>query len=282
MKSDLVLLGIDGVGKSTIAIALRDRLIEMGHDAVITSWSSASKTHPDDFARGCMGDALFTAFRCMYAQARTANGTAQHLFPPAAADFFRHETLHGQFLDLAVVDNQAWGLLAGALTEIAGNFMHRYMDVVPKLQAGKIVIQETFGLKHLVKDLYLAKTVAEKNGNLEFLPLISKLEELGETIYSKVLAPEMGIVVDGDPDIAIDRRMAQDGRAGWTEDMQLAGDPGVHSFRHMQHHTRRVFLDYANRKHWPVLTITNEGKEASVKRSVEMIVSALASDSLAA
>jgi thymidylate kinase len=197
------------------------------------------------------------------------------LFPAAASDFFRHETLHGQFLDLAITDNEAWGLLAGALTEIAGNFMHRYMDVMPKLQSGKIVIQETFGLKHLVKDLYLARTVAEKNGNLEFLPLIAKLEELGETIYSNVVAPEVGIVVDGDPDAAIDRRIAQDGRAGWTEDMQLAGDPGIESFRHMQHYTRRIFLDYASRRNWPVLTITDEDKQTSVRRSVDSIINTL-------
>lgn len=279
MKHDLVLLGIDGVGKSTIAVALRDRLIEMGHDTVITSWSSASKRHPNDFERGCMGDVLYTAFRCMYAQARTADGTAQGLFPPSASEFFQHESLHGQFLDLAITDNEAWGLLAGALTEIAGNFMHRYMDVMPKLQAGKIVIQETFGLKHLVKDLHLSRTVAEKNGNDVFLPLISQLEELGETLYSNVLAPQIGIVVDGDPDAAIERRLAQDGRAGWTEDMQLAGDPGRESFRHMQHYTRRIFLDYADRHNWPVLTITNEGKEANVARGVDFIIEALSGTS---
>jgi len=193
MKRDLVLLGIDGVGKSTIAAALREHLDAIGCESVIASWSSASRNHPNAFERGCMGDVLYTAFRCMYAQATIPGVEIHKLFPPTAEEFFRHDSLRDQVLDLPVTDNAAWGLLAGALTEIAGNFMHRYMDVVPKLQTGKMVIQETFGLKHLVKDLYLAKTVAIKNGNSELLPLISKLEELGETIYSGVLAPQVGI-----------------------------------------------------------------------------------------
>jgi hypothetical protein len=218
-----------------------------------------------------MNDVLFAAFRCMYAAADTKDGPARLHFPDSAESFFASDDMRNVFLDMDIVKNEAWGVLSGALAEIAGNFMFRYFDVIPNLRRGRLVIQETFGYKHLVKDLYLSKTLAVRNGDLEFVPLIEKLEDLGEWMYSTVLAPEVGIVIDGDPMPAIERRMAQDGRPGWTENMQLACDCSPESFLHMQQYTRDKFLAYAKRYDWPVITITDEGKERNTNRAIEII-----------
>lgn len=275
MAQELVLLGIDGIGKSTIAAALMQCLRSEGKSAIVTSWSSSSRNHPSKFERQCMNDALFVAFRCMYAAASTRDGPACRHFPDSAESFFAWEDMRNVFLDMDIVKNEAWGVLSGALAEIAGNFMFRYFDVVPNLKRGCLVIQETFGYKHLVKDLYLSKMLALRNGDLEFVPLVEKLAELGEWMYSTVLAPEVGIVIDGDPVPAIERRMAQSGRAGWTENMQLACDSSPESFLHMQQYTRDKFLAYAKRYGWPVITITEEGKEQNTNRAIEIIRNAL-------
>lgn len=271
MAQELVLLGIDGIGKSTIATALIEELEAEGRNVSVTSWSSSSKANPSEFERRCMSDVLFAAFRCMYAGAQTKDGPARLHFPASGDEFFSSDTSRNVFLDMDIVDNDAYGVLSGALAEIAGNFMFRYFDVMPKLNSGCLVIQETFGYKHLIKDLYLAKSLARRKSNLELLPIIEKLEEVGESMYSTVLAPEVGIVIDGDPVPAIQRRMAQSGRPGWTEDMQLACEPGPQSFLHMQQYTRDKFLAYAKRYAWPVFPVNDDGKEANTRRAIEFI-----------
>src|SRR5688572_23850182 len=110
MIRELALLGIDGVGKSTIAIALKSRLESEGVETDITSWSSSSRKHPSEFERRCMGDLLFAAFRGMYAGARTKEGPARNLFPPTAEEFLTSETIRDSFLDLQIVDNETWGI----------------------------------------------------------------------------------------------------------------------------------------------------------------------------
>lgn len=275
MARELVLLGIDGIGKSTIAMALKETLEGEGQRAVVTSWSSASQRQPAHFETRCMRDVLFTAFRCMYAAARTADGLVKEKFPDTAEEFFASKDVRNAFLDLDIEANEAWGVLSGALAEIAGNFMFRYFDVLPSLEQRRLVIQETFGYKHLVKDLYLSRTLALRSGDNDLVSLADRLEELGEWMYATVLAPEVGIVIDGDPLPAIERRMSQSGRPGWTEDMQLACDAGPHSFLRMQEYTRAKFLEYARRYDWPVITITDEGKEKNTARAIELIRQAL-------
>ena len=65
--------------------------------------------------------------------------------------------------------------------------------------------------------------------------------------------------------------MAQSGRAGWTEDMQLAGDSSPASFLQMQQYTRDRFLDYARRHDWPVITVTDESKAKTTRRAIDII-----------
>lgn len=274
MTKEVALLGIDGVGKSTIAAAFLKRLNDLGTKASVTSWSSCSRHKPEAFERSCLGDLLFTAFRGMYAAAEDENGLVKGHFPDTVSEFLSSD-VRDRFLDFNIVHNEAWGVLSGVLTEIAGNFTFKHMDVEPKLKAGHVVIQETFGYKHAVKDLYLAKTLARRNGNEEFLPLIDQLEQFVERLFTTVLAPQTGFVIDGDPVVAIERRLAQSGRAGWTENMQLACDTRPESFLQMQQYTRDKFLNFAEKHGWPVITINNEGKEKNVERAIDIMMRAI-------
>lgn len=275
MSVNLVLLGLDGVGKSTIARALQQTLVEEGRSVTITSWSSASKSMPVAFSRDCMADLLYSSFRAMYAGARTEEGHVNAHFPRNAEAFTSSKALKNQFLDFDIVDNETWGVLAGTVTEISGNLMHHFMCVEPQLSSADLVIQESFGYKHLIKDLHLARLLAERHGQDEYLPLIEQLERFGEQVYTTILAPTCGIVVDGDPQAAIGRRLLQSGRAEWTEDYQLAGQKSPESFLAMQTFARKRFLEFAERYGWRTVEVRSEGRQRTSARAVSEIRGAI-------
>jgi thymidylate kinase len=270
MLREIALLGQDGIGKSTIAAALASSLEADGLRVSVTSWTKSLRDRPSDFSKKCLSDLLFAAYRGMYAAAGCRDTSAAALFPATAEEFLSGDCAD-QLLELDVDRNSTWGVVAGAFAELSGNLFFRSAEVDKKIEQGYVVIQETFGYKHLVKDLYLAKNLAIRNGDHAFLPVIESLEALNETIFSTVLAPQFGFVIDGDPELAVQRRLDQSGGAGWTEDLQIACDRTRESFVRMQNYTREKFREYAKRHGWQTVEIANVSLEYDVARVVEYI-----------
>ena len=280
MIREIAFLGQDGIGKSTISEAIADRLRQDGHQVLVTSWTRALRVPQPDFAKSCLGDMLLCAYRGMYAAARSADTEAQALFPKDF-DAFMSSDATDRLLELDLTENSTWGLVAGAFSEMAGNFFFRNQVVEPGLAEGAIVIQETFGYKHLVKDLFLAKELAKRNGETRYLPVIEMMEGLNELMFSTVLAPEVGILMDGDPEVAVARRLAQSGGPEWTEDLQLACDRRPESFLIMQQYSNEKFREFAKRHGWPTIMLEDESEEKTVQKMLDFVLPIFAQEACA-
>lgn len=274
MLKEIAFLGQDGIGKSTISEALAAALRARGHDVSIVSWTKSVRgvqKPASEFVNSALADLYCASYRGMYAAARSRDVVARDLFPATTEDFFAKKASE-KLLDLQIVENATWGILGGAFAEMSGNYFFRHLEVAERIARGQVVIQETFGYKHLVKELYIAKQLASLNGEERYLPVIATMESLNELMFSTVLAPQFGFVVDCDPAEALKRRASQGG-VGWTEDMQLACDRGPGSFVRMQQYTRDVFLSYAAKHNWPVIR-TDEADEAqTVRNALDIVMS---------
>ncbi|HZB47730.1 MAG TPA: hypothetical protein VE547_01440 [Mycobacteriales bacterium] len=240
----VALLGIDGTGKTTLAEALAERCAQAGRPVRTVSWRRLveSPTQPAGWPKDSLQNLWLEIFRLYYGGAtldggaRTMPGSYDELVAAGGTEHLHDATVEGV---------RAHGPLAAALLEIAGNVLLQRDAIERWVAEGCVVIQESYGFKHVVKELLLVEELdpglaAEAALTLRF----------ARDFFGRVCVPDVGVLVAGEPALALRWRTAEAGRTGVFENFSVAGeDPGA-SFLALQSRCTAIFDDFAAAHHW--------------------------------
>ena len=218
----VALLGIDGTGKTTLAEALAERCAQAGRPVRTVSWRRLveSPTQPAGWPKDSLQNLWLEIFRLYYGGAtldggaRTMPGSYDELVAAGGTEHLHDATVEGV---------RAHGPLAAALLEIAGNVLLQRDAIERWVAEGCVVIQESYGFKHVVKELLLVEELdpglaAEAALTLRF----------ARDFFGRVCVPDVGVLVAGEPALALRWRTAEAGRTGVFENFSVAGeDPGA-------------------------------------------------------
>lgn len=249
----IAFLGMDGVGKTTLAREVERRLAECGRSVARLSRREYLKKRPEGFVGDAMTGLYEASLRTLYGFAGLAGGgTLGDRFPAAPADL-----MAGDFealLDGAEIrSNDVRALTASMLCEIAGHMMFRTAVVLPAVAQGRVVIEDTHGIKMVVKQYLLAKSLVDAVDPLS--EQLDSLLELAIDLLRPAGAPvSLPVVVHTAPEIAFERRVRQKGRVGGMEHYGPVGRPADRaSYLDMQVRSQRIFDTIGDR--WDCLRV---------------------------
>ncbi|MGW5746352.1 hypothetical protein [Amycolatopsis sp. NPDC003861] len=252
---DISLLGMDGIGKSTLAAALARRLRAEGREVSVVSWQDFLRSAESGPGARLLGGLYGTLIRCLYA------GTdALDRLPAKDSDYFGAEGVGrvGELDAVRVTGNRPRPLLAAALLETAAQLLARDLVVEPALARGEVVIQDGHGLKIATKALLLAE--AETAGRPD--PVGAELGRL----LGRWAEPSLGVFLTGDPEEA---RRRKNGTFGFVEHYGLTGaEPGP-TFVRFQRRAQERYAAAAREHGW--LTVSSR----SLPEAVEAVLAGL-------
>ena len=192
-------------------------------------------------------------------------------YSPNPATSSWHSEFEPELGRLTIVNNQTAGLLATALIELSGNFILKQHEVDKLSEVHDVIIQETFGFKHLVKELVIASAILDDEDPPAAREAIDGLFKMSDLIFSSWLKPDLGFFVTGSPALAYTWRLRQSGGTGVIEDYGLASRSGQDSFISLQTDCNRIFAEYAGRNEWATITMEDRATELNEKNAIELI-----------
>lgn len=240
----VALLGIDGTGKTTLAEALAERCAQVGQPVRTVSWRRLieSPTEPAGWPKDNLQNLWLEIFRLYYGGAtldggaRTMPGTYEELGAAGGTEHLHDARLEGV---------RAHGPLAAALLEIAGNVLLQRDAIERWVAEGCVVIQESYGFKHVVKELLLVEELDPARAAEAALTL-----RFAHDFFGRVCVPDLGVLVAGDPELALRWRTAESGRTGVFENFAVAGEDPRASFLALQSRCVEIFDEFAAAHGW--------------------------------
>ncbi len=244
----IAMLGIDGIGKTSLASCLRDWFVSFGRECEIVSWRRLIETGACErpFPATAIRELWVEDWRLLYGGGHAGTRVIDSEIPSGFCAF-SDLNIEGRFPSL-VSDVRASGPLVSGLVEAALDFLIESEVVLPLASRGVSVIRESYGLKPVLKSMLIAKKCAS-----DTLPadVVDRVVGNVASLYSDpYLQPDIGILVDGSPEVALRRRLAQDRRVGVAEDYGLAGIDGMASFLSLQEDCARIFRKLAEDWGW--------------------------------
>ena len=268
-------LGIDGIGKSTLCRAFEERLRASGLEVVTVAWRSALEETAAPWPAVPLQQLWLESFRTLYG-AGLRDGRPLDI--PRGYDEWRSGGWEKHLAAEPVTGNRASGALAAAFVEIAGNIILASEVTRDALARGAVVVQESYPLKHVLKELAVAERLAEA-GRGGSDPAAEPVAELAGVLRgclemffsSALLRPDVGIFVDGPSSYAYRWRTAQNGAIGALEDYGPAGERSEESFSLMQDETAKLFREYAETWGWIRHEVDDSGVESNTRRGLEAL-----------
>jgi hypothetical protein len=262
----VALLGIDGTGKTTLAAGLAERCEQVGQPVRTVSWRRLveSATEPAGWPKDSLQNLWLEIFRLYYGGAtldggaRTMPGSYEELVARGGT-----EHLH----DAEVAGVRPHGPLAAALLEVAGNILLQRDAIERWVAEGCVVIQESYGFKHVVKELLLVEELDPALAAEAALTL-----RFAHDFFGRVCVPDVGVLVAGDPELALRWRTAEVGRTGVFESFSVAGEDPAASFLALQSRCTAIFEEFATEHGW----LRFDVHDVPPERNRERLLAALA------
>ncbi|MGE7391102.1 hypothetical protein ACQKM2_37105 [Streptomyces sp. NPDC004126] len=259
-------LGMDGIGKSTLCRAFEERMRAAGQEVVTIAWRSVLPQADAPWPAVALQQLWLETFRCLYGGG--LRGGERIDLP---RDYPSWEA-GGHEKELAaepVHENSAAGALAAAFVEIAGNVILASEVAGPALRRGAVVVQESYPLKHVLKELMVARRLADAQDGDRTAELTEFLYDALTSVFgSALLQPDVGILIDGRAADAYRWRTAQKGAIGALEDYGPAGERSEDSFLTMQEETAGVFRAVTEKWGWIRHEVDDSGVEANTARAL--------------
>lgn len=245
----VALMGIDGAGKSTLAHELAVVAERRGVAVRTVSWRSVIEpghdraTYPVQELRRLW----LRSFRMYFADALGPDGTALDL--PQS-----YEELNSrggtEYLNGVVVSGQPpEGPLACAWIELAANTLLHHEVIRPLVNDGFLVLQESYGYKHLLKLFAYADGLSHSSTSIT-----AHCRAFARSYFGNYLKPDLGIYVSTPPEVALRWRTSQ-GSLGTFETYATAGADPQQSFVRMQAETAASFDDFAAAFGWTTIAV---------------------------
>lgn len=263
----VALMGIDGAGKSSIALALVSALQAAGRPAEIVSFKRAL-AGSEPVTSSILAHVAYASLKCQYASADLAptdfdvtallDDTSVGSFPAAER----------RLRAVPVAGNSPRAFLSSALLEIVGGFAVQ-SHVEARLRAGVCVVDESYAFKHVLKNVLLAQRAAGP-GTAEHAAA-ERVLETAVGLFGSLLGPAVGGWVDAEPELALRWREKAGEETTAFENYALVGETGEESFLRMQADCRAAFAAAAAAWGWGHVPMTDRPREDNLAAALELL-----------
>ncbi|MEV0633513.1 hypothetical protein AB0I77_00750 [Streptomyces sp. NPDC050619] len=264
----IALMGIDGAGKSTIAVELADSLRAAGHKVEIVNFKRAM-AGAEPATAGVLFHVAFAALRAQYAEAVPADPLSDlATLLTGDDDSAKFSEIEDGLRAVDVSGNGARPLLSSAVLEIVGGFwVHSYVE--SRLRDGVVVVNDSFGYKHALKNVLLAQRLSGPGSSVH--AEAQRVLEAARSLFHALFRPTYGYWVDTDPRLALRWRATTGDVTTPFESYGLAGEHGEASFLAMQDHCRQAFGEAAREWQWQSIALADVPREENIGRAVRLI-----------
>lgn len=260
-------LGIDGIGKTTLARAFRDKLLGLGVNVKEVSWRSTNGEGGQTWPHDALQELWVDTFRLLFGGS-TVSG--QPLALPRDFATWDSEEWEDKLGEMPLTSAHRSGPVAAALAELSGNLVLTDAVIRPLVDSGTVVIQETFPYKHVLKEILVARQISDEP---RFISICGLLETLILEVFGSAhMQPDLGIFVDGDPTLAHAWRLNETGKLGLLEDFGAAGDRGRESYLQLQEQSAAYFSTAAKSWGWETHVVDNSGLDANLTRGLDLLM----------
>ncbi|MFH9005881.1 hypothetical protein ACH4E5_21960 [Streptomyces afghaniensis] len=264
----IALMGIDGAGKSTIAVELAKALRTTGREVEIINFKRAM-AGADPAVAGVLFHVAFAALRAQYAEAVPADPLSDlDALLARDDDSAKFAQTEDRLRAVPVERNAPRPLLSSAVLEIVGGFwVQAYVE--SRLRAGVVVVNDSFGYKHALKNALLAQRLSEPGSPVH--DAARRVLETARSLFHALLRPTYGYWIDTDPRLAL-RWRAETGEVTTPfESYGLAGESGDASFLAMQEDCRPAFREAAREWRWQRIALDDVPQQENIARAVRLI-----------
>ena len=264
------LMGIDGAGKTSIAHELALALRRKGYTPEIVSWKSVI-TRGDHVAGDVLASISMAAYKLQFAEAEPLDESYDLrtlMATDATTQFFQETEL--VLRKVSVGRNAAYPLVSAALLELAGNYYLHNAHVLPIVKRGGVVIEESCGFKHVLKNALMAQRLAAPGSSIE--KEAGDIIDRASALFGGVMKPSFGYWVDADPRLALTWREDSNVSSTNFEDYGLMGAArDATSFISMQNDCRHHFASFAKRWGWNRLEMLDVPKDRNLRSALDAI-----------
>ena len=269
---------MDGIGKSTLARALCELLAAHAPVERIT-WEGEIREHASRFVVDGLKELGLSSYRTMYGAARSPELDLIATFPSSWEEFVatRYEA---NLSGLRVTTNDARGIVNSALVETAGNLFLRMHVIEPKLAEGAIVVQESYGVKHAVRALLMARRLTQERADEASVAAIDALASALTLAFRSWMAPRVPVLVTGAPELAAAWRSRQPDYVGVAEDLSTIGYDAADSYVEFQRECAAAYESLAADEGWLVVRMIDRAVDENIGEALEAIVAHLRDNEL--
>lgn len=266
---DIGLVGMDGIGKSTLASALCELLGAHGQVERV-SWESSIREHPSRFAVDGLKELGLSAYRTMYGAAHAPDLDLAATFP-STWDEFVATGYEANLSGLRVTSNDPRGIVNSAFVETAGNLFLRMHVVEPRLAEGTIVVQESYGVKHVVRALVMARWQMREQWDDASVNAVDAIMPALTRAFRCWAAPRVPVLVTGAPELAASWRAQQQDYVGVAEDLSTIGHEAAGSYVEFQRECAAAYEELAAAEGWLVVRMRDRSVEENIGEALETI-----------
>lgn len=261
----IALLGIDGIGKSTVARSLQGTFQAAGFTVEPIAWRSEVTSSTSSATHTALRELWVESLRLLLLRDDVAEQV------PATFDLLMAGATEAQVFARGQLASKASGLLAATYVELAGQVL-LHDDIIGGARSrGSVVIEESAGIKLVAKLLMIIELISDSEALreeaaalLKFLPTLLRRRR-----------PDLGIVVSGAVELAFARRVRDESGIGFLEQLPLKGATPLERFARLQTPLDEYFRRFGRAEGWAVFEMKDESPEESLQGLLDLVGASL-------
>ncbi|MGW6015222.1 hypothetical protein [Streptomyces sp. NPDC055210] len=251
------ILGIDGLGKREVLPVVERRCAAAGLSVRRVSWQSELAAAVDS---GRLGEYPYNElerlwlelFPVFFADATVAGRRVE---TPRSFAELRDSGLVERLKKSGITGMRPVSPLATGWLETAGHSLLHHSVVRPLIDEGHVVIQDSLGIKNVLKSLFMAEFAAPGHA-----AALAAVRAHVKDYFGRVLAPRVGIYLREDPARVLAAKNAESIGVFDTYHA-FGGDPG-RTFLDLQSDCAREYESFARTHGWQIVDV-NDASEAA-------------------
>lgn len=254
------LLGMDGIGKTSMARLLEAKLRVEGRPVQPVSWRNQLHGDASPNVRVLLQELWVESWRLLF----LGDPVAAQI--PSSYASFEQASWEARLAASNAESNLMSGPLAACWLEIAAQVVLYHEVIRPLCERGVYVIEESYALKLVLKELLAARSLSAA----KWLPEIESALRLVPELFGP-RKPDIVVVITGSAELAYRRRMAQTGSTNSSEDLGLTGKKGAEGFLRLQSECDERFRASAKAEGWLIFEMVDAAPEVNFERLFNML-----------
>jgi hypothetical protein len=272
MGFNVDILSIDGFGKKSLIPGVEERCASAGLPITRVSWQrvltkATSSGRLGEYPYNELERLWLELFPVFFADASVAG---RRLEVPDSFEELAEHNLMGQLRPAKITGMRPASPLATGWLEVAGHTLLHDAVVRPLITEGHVVVQESLGVKNVIKSLFMAEF-----GAPDQTAALAATRHYVLEYFGRALAPRLGIYLKEDPEAVLAVKGA-DAIGVFDNFSAFGGDPGQ-TFLDLQYRCASEFEEFASAHGWVTVDVrdtSSSGREAAADALADAILAA--------